>query len=39
MQERLKGTMKRYGHLGSCAMMIEATKVEVVEGVPKETPW
>ena len=39
MQDRLKGTMKRYGHLNSCSTMIEVSRIVSVEAVSHDTPW
>jgi hypothetical protein len=39
MQDKLKGTLTRYGHLGSYSTMIEITKIIRAEAVPPETPW
>jgi hypothetical protein len=39
MKDKLKGTMSRYGHLGSYSTMIEVTKIIAVEAVPPNTPW
>jgi hypothetical protein len=39
MKDKLKGTMTRYGHLGSYSNMIEVTKIISAETVPPATPW
>jgi hypothetical protein len=39
MQDRLKGTMTRYGHLNSCSTMIEVSRIVSVEVVSRDTPW
>jgi hypothetical protein len=38
MKNNLKGTMTRYGHLGSYSSMIEIIKVIRVDAVPADTP-
>jgi len=39
MKDKLKGTMTRYGHLGSYSTMIEVTNIISAEVVPPGMPW